>query len=509
MSQLEAVIEIGSTGIRLAVAQIDDDGSWRFIDKAELPVALGWDVFTTHLITRETLIQCLRILTEYKAKLAEYALDKDHVSIIATSALREARNRDAILDRIRIKTGLDVTIINGIEENRLMYIAAHHAIKNNRARLEQFNSIIIDVGGGSTEIMLLNKGQMVAAHSLRLGTVIIEQHIKSIMGNEKDAVRFMEEYVNNVGGTLSKELTLSKIQQFIAIGQEAYIAAEYIGKQIGEHCYLIARESFNAFVQELQTYSIEECVSRFKIPYAEARTMTTNLLTYNLCLNLTAAKEVLVIQTSIREGIIVSKYTPTDAELQQNFLSQVTASARNLCRKYRIDEKHAEYVRAMTLKLSDQLQDEHGFTSKERILLEVAALLHDVGTFIHNTKHEEHSAYIIMHSEIFGLSKEEMIIVSNVARYHKGAPPSVLDSRFYALNSKERITVQKMAAILRIADALDRGHTQRLSNISVHVKNDAVYLACTDNIDTTLEKNAIAEKADLFEQIFGYRVILC
>ncbi|MBO7135939.1 MAG: rod shape-determining protein, partial [Spirochaetaceae bacterium] len=193
MTKLEAVIEIGSTGIRLAVAEITDDNSWSFIDYSELPAALGWDVFTASFVSRETLVQCLQILNRFKEQISTWQIDSAHTTVVATSALREARNRDAVLDRIRIKTGFSVRIIDGIEENRLMYIAVLNALKGQMPWFKKSNSIIMDVGGGSTELMLLHHGEMVAVHSLRLGTVIIEQHIKSMMGSEKDARRFLEE----------------------------------------------------------------------------------------------------------------------------------------------------------------------------------------------------------------------------------------------------------------------------------------------------------------------------
>ncbi|MCQ2580330.1 MAG: HD domain-containing protein [Treponemataceae bacterium] len=508
MTKLEAVIEIGSTGIRLAIAEIAPDNSWSFIDHSELPVALGWDVFTTSLVSRETLVQCLQILNRFKEQIANWQIENAHITIVATSALREARNRDAVLDRIRIKTGFSVKIIDGIEENRLMYVAILNALQNQLPRFNKLNSIILDVGGGSTEIMLLHHGEMVAVHSLRLGTVIIEQHIKAMMGSQKDARRFLEEYINNTGGNLNKELSLAKVHQFVATGQEAQLVAKEIGTSVSDNCWIINREAFQEFVTKIQSYSIDECIAHFKIPYAEARALTINLLTYQLFINLTAAEEILVVKSSIREGIIASKYTSPNTELQENFASQVTASALNLCRKFRIDETHAQYVRTIALKFYDTLQDELGFEGRERLLLEVAALLHDVGTFIRSQNHEMHSLYIISNSEIFGLSKDDMIIVSQVARYHKGAPPSASDTRFYSLSPHDRITVQKLAAILRIADALDRGHTQRIKDIKIELKNEAMHLVVNRTYDTTLERNALTEKADLFENIFGYKVIL-
>ncbi len=508
MTTLEAVIEIGSTGIRLSIADVQDSGSWTFIDHAELPIALGWDVFTTGLVSRETLLQCLQILSRFKEQTNTYEIPSEHITVIATSALREAANRDTVLDRILIKTGLAVKIIDGLEENRLMYIAIMHGLKEQTQRFKTQNSVIIDVGGGSTELMLFNKGEMVAVHSLRLGTIIIEQHIKSMMGSDKDIRRFLEEYINNMGVNLNKELALSEINQVIAFGPEARLAAQTVGKQISDNCWTINRKKFATFVETIQKYTEEEKIARFKISYAEAQALNINLLTYKLFVNQTGAEEILVLKSSLHEGIIISKYSAPNTDLQENFFSQVVASALNLCRKYSVDEAHATYVHNLALKLYDAMKEELGFTGRERLLLEVAALLHDVGSFIRAGNHELHSLYIIANSEIFGLSKEEMTIVSHVARYHKGAPPTAADPKFHALSPKDRITVQKLAAIVRIADAFDRGHKQKIKNLKIQFQNENMYLTTKDIHDTTLERNALAEKADLFQNIFGYKVIL-
>lgn len=208
MKTLEAVIEMGSTGIRLMVCEDSPGGSWVVIDNAELPVALGWDVFTLNTVSRETLLQCLRILNRFKEQLAGWGIDDQHVTVIATSALREALNRDTVLDRIQVKTGFKVKVIDGIEENRLMYIAVLEALRDDLPEIKQSNSAILEIGGGSTEIMLLERGEMAAVHSLRLGTVIIEQHIKSMLGSQHDARRFLEDFIENAGVNLNTEFNL-------------------------------------------------------------------------------------------------------------------------------------------------------------------------------------------------------------------------------------------------------------------------------------------------------------
>ena len=225
MKSPEAVIEIGSTGIRLMICELSPQGSWETADFSEQPVSLGRDVFTNGTVSRDTLLQCLRILNRFREQIAGWKIDNEHITVIATSALREARNRDTIVDRIQVKTGFNIRVVNGIEENRFIYLAVLEVLRRDAPRIQRQNTVILEIGGGSTEIMLFEQGKMAAVHSLRLGTVIIEHYIKSVTGTRHDARRFLEDFIKNAGVNLNTEANLQKIRQFITVGSEMQIAA--------------------------------------------------------------------------------------------------------------------------------------------------------------------------------------------------------------------------------------------------------------------------------------------
>lgn len=508
MTTLEAVIEIGSTGIRLQIGEIADTGSWTAIDFSELPVALGWDVFTTGYVARETVLQCLRILDRFREQINAWSIPQNQITAIATSALREAKNRDVVLDRILVKTGFKIKVIDGIEENRLMYMAVIHAFEQEASRLQKNNSAILEIGGGSTEIMLLEKGKMAAVHSLRLGTVIIEQQIHSMMGTQKDTRRLLQEHIRNTAATMNTELNLQQVDTFITIGSEVRLAAKLRGHEINPHCWTIGLKEFSDFVDEVSEYSPEECTEHFKIPYSDATSLAVGLFMYRLFINQTSAKNIFVPDTTIRDGIIISKIKGPSRDLQEEFFSQVIASAKNLGKKYHYDQKHADFVTFISLRLFDEMYNELGLDNHARLLLQVAAILHDIGMFIKDANHHIHSQYIVSNSDIFGLNKDEITIISLIARYHRGSGPKQGDDFFYALPRSDRMLVQKLAALLRIADALDRGHTQRITKFDITYSGDTVIFKLLGVHDTALEKSALAEKSDLFESVFGYKILL-
>jgi exopolyphosphatase/guanosine-5'-triphosphate,3'-diphosphate pyrophosphatase len=327
-------------------------------------------------------------------------------------------------------------------------------------------------------------------------------------GNWKDTRRFLEDFIHNTRGTLNTELNLNTNQQFIALGADARFVAEHAGVQVAEKIWQIDRDKFDEFVDSVQTYSAEECVARFKIPYADAQFLHIGLLTYKIFLHLTKATVVLVPVTNIREGAVIAKINLPNTVLQDEFSAQIIASAKRLSHKYHADEKHSEHVAMLSLLLFDELKTDLGLENQSRILLEVAALLHDIGMFIRAHDHQVHSSYIIHNSEIFGIARDEMRIVARIALFHRGARPMRDDSEFAALPRADRILILKLTAILRIADALDRGHTQRIKEFSLDFRGDSLVINCGGKHDIALEKIAVAEKADVFEAVFGYKVTL-
>jgi len=505
---ITAIIEIGSTGIRLHTAEIYSGGQWRVLDRAVRSVSLGRDVFTSGVISRESMLECLAVLQNYRELLAGWNIADNNIHVIATSALRVARNRDIFVDRVRQETCFNLSIVEGIEENRLMYLAVRFALKQDLSLFWRSNSMIIEIGGGSTEIMLLRRGQMVAAHSLKLGTIIIDQHSRHGLGAGIFYERYLNENIRNTLGLLNMELDLARVKTMVAAGNDALIVADRAGKELNENCRIIKREDFIRFVENMRDFSIEDCVNQFEIPYANAEVLIPGLLVLKLFLERTGAANVVVPLVSIRDGYLVDLASGVDSSLQDEFFSQIIASAVNLGRKFHFDEAHSRHVAHHCMMIFDALVKEHGMSRRHRIMLETAAFLHDIGTYIKSSGHQKHGQYIVANSEIFGLHNDELNIIANVVNYHRGEPPSQSDIEYIKLQREERILVLKMASILRVADALDRGHSQQIKKITVERRSETIVLNVDKPYDLSLELIGLEEKGGMFQDVFGYKVIL-
>ena len=508
MATPESVIEIGSTGVRLLVAEITSDHKRNILDRSDLPLHLGRDVFTSSTISQETQNQLVQILQRFREQLAGWGISPAETYCFASTAFRDAKNCDPVMDRILVQTGFRVHIADGIEENKLMYLAVSNCIQDQPVDFKNDDTVILVVGGSTTEIMMMSGGKMAGVHSLRLGTIRIEQHMKSLFSSYDNIRRFVQEAINNTKGSLETELNLSNVKQFIAVGQDVTLAAIQVGRPVSTFLWEIELEDFEGFVKEIQKYSVNEIVARYKISFSEAETLQVSLLIYDMFLHLTKAQKIIVPETDVRQGYLVSITSTQNEVLKNEFNEQVIASAKNLLRKYHGDEAHAECVRMIATKIYDTLKDEIALGEQARLLLEISAILHDIGVFIRNDNHNLHSWYIIKNSELFGLNRNENTIVAEIAKYHKGSIMPQDNENFLMMPRPDRMTILKLTAILRIADALDRGHIQQFSDFSIKITPTSLEIHTKKSKNPVLERLALSEKSGMFESVFGYKVVL-
>lgn len=501
-----AVIEIGSTGIRLLVGELDGSGGWKILDRAGKPVPLGRDVFMTGKVSLDSASLCLDILRGFREAISGWGIEVSAATCIATSALREARNRETFIDRIRLQTGFRVETVEGIEEIRLMHLALQWAVRERRSELARSNTMVIEVGGGSTEIMLLRRNKVAASHSLGVGTVRIQQQVESSMGSSRYLMRFLEESITTASERLSSELKLESVKSFVCIGSDARIAADMAGRRSSESYSTISRAAFTAFVEGIRGKTADELVEKLHIAYSEAEGMISGLLIVSLFLERTTAEEVIVPDVSIREGVLISM--ASGSADRDEFDSQVIAGAVALGRRYLFDEAHGMHVAKQALKLFDELEAEHGLGRRARLILEAAGILHDIGAFIKTSGHHKHSEYILANSELFGIMQADRAVLANVVRYHRKQSPQSTHVNFMGLEPELRLEVMKLSAILRVADALDRGHTQKVDIDRVERTETRLMIRMSVPADLSLERFSLAEKANMFEDVFGLKVTL-
>jgi exopolyphosphatase/guanosine-5'-triphosphate,3'-diphosphate pyrophosphatase len=271
---------------------------------------------------------------------------------------------------------------------------------------------------------------------------------------------------------------------------------------------VIHHADFDKFVDHCERFTAEGISKRHGIPFAEAETLNPALLVYQLLWHKMKAPRMIVSHASMRDGLLLELAHEVTGQEDEALLLGVIHSAMALADKFHVDPNHAGNVGEVAVAIFDFLQADHGLNKRYRMLLRIAAILHEVGGFVSNRSHHKHSEYLIANSEIFGLNRMEITLVSQIARYHRRSVPRSSHPNYMALPRELRVVVNKLAGILRVADALIRGNLRRAHEIRFQRRGDDLIVTLPSGSDLLLEEHALSAKGDLFEEIFGLKIRL-
>ena len=501
-----AVIDIGSNSIRMAVAETTPDGHHRVLERTQRAVHLGQDTFTTGRLSPEAIHAAISILGDFRRVLETYQVQR--IRAVATSAVREASNADTFLDRIYMACGLDAEVISTSEESRLKVLAVRDALAA-APEIEFHDALAVEIGGGSALLTILHGGQIVTSESYRLGSIRIQETLSIRDERPEKAADLIRHQMAGTLAAITSSLPLKKIRTFVAVGGDARFAARQIGRPTASpKLHVLQAKRFDRLVGQCELLSPEQLTRKYGLSHAEAETLVPALLTYQALVHETAARRVIVSDTSMRDGVLLDMARGAAGAEDEDLAEGVVQSARAIGEKYRYDAAHAEHVAEVAVRLFDELQPEHGLNRRHRLLLRVAAVLHEVGAYVSGRAHHKHSYYLISNAEVFGLTGEELEVVAQVARYHRRGSPRPTHIPYISLPREKRMVVSKLSAVLRVADALDRGHAQQVQSFHVERRQGELVVHIHGAADLALERRAMARKSDLFEDLYGMRVRL-
>lgn len=502
-----AVIDIGTTSIRMAVAQFDEAGHCEVLESLRQDLNLGQDTFTRGSISKTSIEACVKALKGFRRVLHDYQIeDASQIRAVATSAVREASNREAFLDRVYIGAGIQVEPADEAEVSHLTYLGIEPHLRD-KAALRKGAVLVLEVGGGSTELLLLNKGRLTFSHTYRLGSYRMRQMLDSYGAPVTQRRAIMENQILRALDQIRHDQPIDKVHTLMILGGDARLAASCIQPDADPRQPVrLSLNALSRFAEEILALSIDDLVLKFRMSYPAAETLGPALLAYVIMARGLGIKEVLVSPATMRDGLL-AEWT-TAGTWNELFREQMIRSALDLGRRYRFHEAHGTHVANLARDLFRGLQEEHQLGSKYELLLYITALLHEIGEFIGIRSHHKHSMYIIEHSELFGLSGNDLRLVAVTARYHRRAAPKTSHEEYARLDREDRIVVSKLASILRVADALDRSHHQRVKHIQARVDDGIFRIEVPQLDDLSLERMALRQKGGLFETVYGLDVEL-
>ncbi|MGH7860460.1 MAG: HD domain-containing protein [Candidatus Binatia bacterium] len=500
-----AAIDIGSNSIHMVIARVGRD-RFEILDRAKEMVGLGRGTLTSGRLSATAMETGFRTLATFKRLAEEHGADP--ILAVATSAVREAANGGEFALRLWDQLGLEVDVITGADEARLIFLAASHAIGFRGKRV-----VVVDVGGGSLEVVLGRGNEIRWRESLKLGVVRLTERFIHSDPPDPAEVRALETHVRR---TLSR--TFRKVRRAkptLLVGTSGTLlnltamAAAIDGRRKLPrklHNVPLRRAALGKVRHEVLARDSEE---RARIPGLDRRRL--DLIPAGAVLAETLMSgfdlpELRACEWALREGILLDFIARhrRDVEAAEKVPDVRRRSVLHLAERLRSDAQHGRHVANLALQLFDSTRNLHGLGRRERELLEFAALLHDVGLYISHSKHHRHSQYLITHGDLRGFSPEETQVMAAVARFHKGAPPKVSHEDLAELAPEERRLAIQLAAMLRVADSLDRSHHGVVRKVAVSQRNGKVTLRLdTGGRDAALELWGAERKSDLWERRLG------
>ncbi|MCZ8239192.1 MAG: Ppx/GppA phosphatase family protein [Leptospiraceae bacterium] len=505
-----AAIDLGTNSFHMLIVKVRQDGSYESIAKEKEAVRLGSGSGDYEEIDEAAMNRGIACLKRFKVIADSH---KAEVFAIATSALREALNRDVFLKKAKKEAGVHIDVVKGQEEARLIYFGILQGLPVYKKRI-----LMVDIGGGSTEILIGEGGDVLFSQSLKIGAVRLSERFftkETMELTDIQRCRFhIEAYI------LPLVAEIQKWKPEVIIGSSGSITS------IGSMVLALRsekRDRLNGFEFEAsELRKIRESLDaantlkkRSKIPGLEekrADIITAGSLILDEIFKHFNLKKMMISDYALREGIVYDKiknwkrYESRDFHSLDNIRTKAIRSISNL---YPQGKEHSEHVTHLSLRLFDEMLGLHNLGTHEKEYLEAAALLHQVGLAISHSAYHKHSYYIIRNSEhMVGFSNSEIEIIALIARYHRKSIPKPKHEEFKILSPEEQSLVKKLASILKIADALDRSLKKNIMDVSVSMSETKVELILLPRkkADPHLEIFSLEENKDLFEHTYNRKL---
>ncbi len=502
---LIAAIDVGSHALRMKIGEISKNGEFRELENFRQLASLGHDTFTKNKVSYETVERTCAVLKDFKKVMQDYNVER--YAAVATSAVREAENKDYIVDQINRKTGVEIRVLSNSEEQFL----THKAIKNSLGNYDEVineGAIIIVIGAGSIQVTTYKKGRLQSSQNVKLGALRIRELLGILENSSSKYYRILEEFISVNLESLDIFQEAKSYKHLIAIGGEMSIILHLMGKKQEEEYQIIEKEDFDHLYSQLLKMTTNEIWSTYKIKRERAEIIVPSMMLFRKFLPRTTDGTLLVPGVALTDGLVRTIYEDIYKQsVQEETIGDIITCARQIGKKFNNNQNHVDAVESFAVAIFDRTKRLHGL-KEEKVLLRVASQLHDIGKYIGLDQHANHSYAIIHKLEIFGLSDAQVEIVANVSKYHGYNSPNNRDFSFRSMSGKDRITAAKLTAILRLADALDHSHNQKLSINSIRNEGNNLVIRCESTENTVLEEWAFDHKTDFFEEVFGVTPIL-
>lgn len=499
-----AAIDVGSNSVHMIVADVTSDGHIEVIDRVKEMVRLGRRSFTTGSLTAEAMEVTVRSLS-YFSRLARLR-GVTQMRAVATSAVREAKNRTELIARIKHETGIDVEVVSGDDEAKLIFTAAQHALG-----LDGGPHLLLDIGGGSAEFVLVKDAKPLWMKSAKLGAARLSERFlfddPPTASQRKHLLRHIEEEIGDQVRSARRDGVVRVIGTSGTVNTLIAMARAARGEELGRlHGATASPEEIETITEQLVEFN---AAMRADLPGIDAKRidlMPAAALLVDFVMRRSAAPELTACTWALREGVLL--------ELVGNAGRRGTADARRhsverFTARFLGDNEHGRHVAQLALTLFDATASALGLSPDRRELLEYAALLHDVGHVIDHDRHNRHSYYLIKNADLLGFNATEIEMLALIARGHRKQGGQFYPNEMRGLSAEAKRAVRSLASLLRLADALDRSHFGVVKNLVASLSPGRLTITLDSASDAAdLELWTAERRTDLLAKLLDRKVVL-
>jgi exopolyphosphatase / guanosine-5'-triphosphate,3'-diphosphate pyrophosphatase len=498
-----AAVDIGSNSVRLKIARLQGH-RLRPIHEDREVTRLGEGVFRSGFLTPESIAETVKVLRRFHRATQQVAADT--VRVIATSALRDARNAQAFLEWVRSATGWRVEIISGLEEARLIHLGL---VSSRRA--DNSSTLMIDLGGGSCELTVSRGGRIRDTVSLPLGAVRLTDEFLRHDPARKGELKRLRGFVAREVGRVAARIVAARISNVTATSGTAAalaaVASKLRKKSSSRQRPAVSRAEMNRIAKRLARLPVSERRKIEGIGPRRAEIIVAGAMVYHELLDRCRLKGFRFSPLGLRDGILAQMAAEYDRSTRsgRQIESERWESIARAVAHYRIDRKHALDVRESAMLLFSGLRSVHRLPPEYREWISAAAMLYEAGDYLNRNGHHRHTYYIISNSEILGYTPQQRRIIAAIARYLGNSRPTIEDGPMKALDPAERPAVQKAILLLRLARSLNLGRSRAVEKVRIAVRAAEVRLNLVPRrrMGVDLELWAIEKDCDYFREVFG------
>lgn len=502
-----AAIDIGSYDLEMKIFEMSGKGGMKQVDDIRYRLDLGSDTYAEGKVSYEAVNELCGILKEFQNIMRSYKVSD--YKAYGTSAVRETKNTKILLDQIRQRTGIRIDVLSNSEQRFMDY-------KSIASRTEDFDKImekgtaIVDIGGGSIQISLFEKGSLISTQNMRLGVLRLQERLTHLDAASSKIEGLIDE-IATAQLSVFKKMYLKdcRIENIIVV--DDYLSVILQNPAItGERPGMIDADQYMSFLESMQSRTLLEIAGTLNIPRENALLLFISAVLVKRIVKMMDASLLWVPGVTLCDGIAY-EYAEQHKifKVEHDFERDILSSAENISKRYMGSKKRGETLERIALTIFDSMKRIHGLGKRERLLLQLAARLHDCGKYISMVNLGECSYNIIMSTEIIGLSHKEREIVANVVKYnhlpfvyyYNADGRSLLDEDAY-------LVVAKLTALLRVANGLDRSHKQKFKDVKTVVKDGQLVIQVDTAADITLERGLFTRRADFFEEVYSIRPVI-